>query len=84
MSRPTETAESYFSLASTRFKNAVDATAKGGNSPEYNLAMGYLDMCKGLSNLNTGVRATYMLLEEIKFMLQHASDLSALHRGMRP
>jgi hypothetical protein len=70
MSRPTEEAESYFAMGATRFKTAVNFTAKGGDSVEYNLAMGYLDMCTGLSKLNLGLRATYMLLEEVKTMLQ--------------
>lgn len=70
MSRPTEEAESYFAMGKTRFQTAVSMTAKGGDSVEYNLAMGYLDMCTGLSKLNVGLRATYVLLEEVKTMLQ--------------
>jgi len=70
MGRPTEDAEAYFRMGATRFQSAVSSAAKGGDSMEYNLAMGYLDMCTGLSKLNVGLRATYMLLEEVKTMLQ--------------
>jgi hypothetical protein len=71
MSRPTDDAKAYFSMGKARFNTAMSmAAAKGGNTMEYNLTMGLLDMCTGLENLNIGLRATYMLLEEIKTMLQ--------------
>ena len=71
MSRPTDDAASYFSMAQSRFKKAMSMAATGGDTAEFNLAMGYLDMCTGLSNLNVGLRATYMLLEDVRSMLQH-------------
>jgi hypothetical protein len=71
MGRPTETADDYFAMAETRFKTAMTMIgAKSGGGAEYNQAMGYLDMCTGLRNLNTGLRATYMLLDEVKTLLK--------------
>jgi hypothetical protein len=73
MVRPTDDADAYLRMGASRFQSAVNTTAKGGDSVEYNLAMGYLDMCNGLIRLNTGLRATYILLEEVKTMLQRSS-----------
>jgi hypothetical protein len=77
MGRPTEEADAYFRMGASRFQSAMnsaakggDTAAKGGDTMEYNLAMGYLDMCTGLLKLNVGLRATYMLLEEVKTTLQ--------------
>ena len=71
MSRPTEDADSYFAMAETRFKTAMTMIgAKSGGVAEYHQAMGYLDMCTAMRILNTGLRATYILLDEVKTMLK--------------
>lgn len=67
MTRPTEEADAYFSLAEARFKTATTLIKDGG--VEYNMAMGQLDLCTAMRKLNTGIRATYILLDEVKTML---------------
>lgn len=72
MSRPTETAQSYFAMAQSRFHSAMEKAAVHGDTIEYNLAMGHLDMCTGLTHLNTGLRATYQVLDEVRTLLQRS------------
>jgi hypothetical protein len=65
MATPTETAESYFRMAAMRFRENTKTTS----GLEYSMAMGELDMANGMLNLCVGIRATYLLLQEVKGLL---------------
>jgi hypothetical protein len=82
MTRPTETAQSDFGYAFDHFKTVAQLSKI--DSPEHGLAMGLTEMCTGLQELSSGVRATYMVLEEIRRMLQRSSESSVALRGLRP
>jgi hypothetical protein len=67
MSRPTELAESYFrqaqgSLTRGMLSDKIDSTTTS------ELA-GLVNIAEGLVHLSTGVRATYILLEEVQRLL---------------
>jgi hypothetical protein len=72
MARPTELAESYFRQAQGSFTRGVlKGSAQSGDSVELQLAAGLVNAMEGLVHLSTGLRATYILLEEVKGLLQH-------------
>ena len=73
MPRPTETAEMLFSMARQHIAPAHspqgDQVPKGAEVPAP-LINSVTFMIDGLSAMNTGLRATYMKLEEIERLLK--------------
>jgi hypothetical protein len=73
MAKPTEEAEYYFYQAQGIFSQAmlreIGATAL---SSEF---AGHVNAMQGLANLSVGLRATYLLLEEVKSLLQRQGGL---------
>jgi len=74
--RPTDNAKNHFSYATQRAYDAKNqfSTLKGGNNPiqpdsrqlgEIALATAVQYMAWGLSDLSAGLRATYILLDEV-------------------
>jgi hypothetical protein len=69
--RPTQSAEHGFSIAITNFSNARGALAKGDQAQGLGtIALALQQTTDGLRDLSVGVRATYILLEEVKQLLQ--------------
>ena len=69
--RPTESAQAFFGLALLNYQQAV--IKADVNSADLRLALGDIDVARGLSDLSVGLRATYILLEEVKSLLQSQS-----------
>jgi hypothetical protein len=66
MARPTEEAADNYNLASQFASLAEQATFGTTNKNANALANAVKHLAKGLQGTNTGLRATYILLEEIK------------------
>ena len=66
--RPTESARNSFRDAEHDFMRAL-AKADTGSALFFQTA-GDFDVAHGLQELSVGLRATYMLLEEVKGLLQ--------------
>jgi hypothetical protein len=62
--RPTELAHATFQVAADSARRAMESK----DAPEYikNLAHAVANMADGLDSLATGLRATYMSLEQVK------------------
>ena len=69
MGRPTENAVNYFSNARIRTRNAV-ALRHDPAAAQREQDVAYEEMISGLQSLAVGLRATYILLEEVKGLLQ--------------
>ena len=67
MAGPTNEAERYFSQAQGVFTRGLLATKDSDIRDEF---AGLSNMAQGLANLAVGVRATHMLLDEVKTLLQ--------------
>jgi len=71
MSKPTNEAQARFSTASqnaekaANFMRTQEILTKIDRSGDVQLANAVASMASGLSHLSTGLRATYLLLEEI-------------------
>ena len=65
MARPTEEAQTYFLLANRLFGQLVTSSGDMGK-----FATGLGNLAQGLEKLSTGLRATYIELEEVKRLLQ--------------
>ena len=63
MSSPTKDAEQAFSHAMSEFNQHF---VNNKDPDDMHLNRGYLNMVYGLKSLSVGVRATYMLLEEVQ------------------
>lgn len=80
MSKPTEMAKTRFDYANRAAKEAAAALDKKSATPadiqqsSYNQAAALAHVARGLGDLAVGVRATYILLEEIKGMLERQSS----------
>ena len=77
MTRPTESAKTHFDYAVRTAKAAAVTLGKNDLiSPNemqlgnYNHVAAVAHMAKGLSDLSVGLRATYILLEEVKNLLE--------------
>ncbi len=68
MTRPTEDAEHYFYQAQGIFSQAM--LREAGASAMSSEFAGHVNAMQGLAHLSVGLRATYMLLEEVKSLLQ--------------
>jgi hypothetical protein len=66
MAKPTEEAASNYDMAAQLASLAEQAAYGTTNRTGGMLAKAVYHMIKGLQHTNTGLRATYMLLEEIK------------------
>src|SRR5689334_123711 len=66
--RPTELSKMLFQTASNSARTAMQSAA----APEHikNLAHAVATTAEGLESLSTGLRATYMLLEQVKTLLE--------------
>jgi hypothetical protein len=62
--RPTEEAEVSFHAARGRF--AIEFMKAKPGTDAYNLSLGLQSMADGLINLSIGLRATYILLEQLQ------------------
>lgn len=76
MSRPTDEAIGLFDSAETYFKNSgmkllnQNLSAAERQNADNDALRGFWSMAAGLSKLSTGMRATYILLEEVKASLE--------------
>jgi hypothetical protein len=71
MSTPTQIAETAFTAAVTNFSNAQHhITLKNQLDGLGSMALALQQTAAGLRDLSVGVRATYVLLEEVKRLLQ--------------
>lgn len=71
--RPTESAKMHFGIAQTHTRMAHQIAAKDkGDDGMYksNVAVAIYELADGLNDLTTGIRATYILLEEVKRLLE--------------
>lgn len=71
--RPTDEARLQFGMASTQTKLAHQIAVKDkGNEGMYksHVAVSLHQLAEGLNAMATGMRATYILLEEIKRLLE--------------
>ena len=66
MARPTEEAAGFYDLAAQNASLAEQAGYGTTNQTGVLLAIAVRHLAKGLQRTNTGLRATYMLLEQIK------------------
>jgi hypothetical protein len=66
--RPTELAESYFRQAQGSLTRGM-LSDKNDSTTTAELA-GLVNLMEGLVHLSTGLRATYILLEEVKRLLE--------------
>ena len=72
MAKPTELAESYFRQAQGSFTRGVlKGSEQSKDSVDLQVAAGLVNAMEGLVHLSTGVRATYILLEEVKGLRRH-------------
>jgi hypothetical protein len=71
--RPTEKAGNNFERVKSHSRMAqIESTKLKGAEQMFrsNLAVAIYELGEGLENLTTGIRATYILLEEMKRMLE--------------
>jgi hypothetical protein len=68
MTRPTESAINEFHVVRQHSGRAFIRIPVG--DPNAEIALAIKSLADGLINLSTGLRATYMLLEEVKGLLQ--------------
>jgi len=79
MARPTESAKAHFATALSAAQNAAQYLNKEPGAAvdlqrgSYDQAVALAHLARGLSDLATGLRATYMLLEEVKAALPHGN-----------
>ena len=66
--RPTESAQIWFTSATHHYQQAI-VYDKDVHTPETYMSFAGIDLAKGLKELSVGLRATYLLLEEVKRML---------------
>ena len=71
MARPTEQAAVCYDLAAQNASLAEQAAYGTTNHTGAMLARAVNELAKGLKHTNAGLRATYMLLEQIKDALRH-------------
>jgi hypothetical protein len=75
MAKPTEQAQKYFDYAvqsaklSSQFLEKQNATAGEKQLGDYNQTVALALIAKGLSELAIGLRATFILLEEVRMRL---------------
>ena len=75
MAKPTEQAQKHFDYAvraakmATQFWEKPNPTDGDKQLGEYNQATAVAHLAKGLSELAVGLRATYILLEEVRMKL---------------
>ena len=73
--RPTDNAKTYFKIAQMQFDDAYNnwwaaPNQTPGRYGQMNMATGLKSLAFGLNDLSIGLRATYMLLEQIDRKLQ--------------
>ena len=71
--RPSESAKMHFGIAQTHSRMAHQIAAKDkGDDGMYksNVAVAIYELADGLNDLTTGIRATFILLEEVKRLLE--------------
>ena len=71
--RPTDSAKIHFGIAQTHSRLAHQISAKNqDNEAMYksHVAVAIYELSDGLNDLTTGIRATYILLEEVKRLLE--------------
>ena len=71
--RPTDSAKIHFGIAQTHSRMAHQIAAKDtGDDGMYksHVAIAINELADGLNDLTTGIRATYILLEEVKRFLE--------------
>jgi hypothetical protein len=79
MAKPTEMAKSHFdyaaraAAAAAQFLDKNNATAAERQAGDYNQAAALTHLARGLGELATGLRATYLLLEEVKNLIERQS-----------
>jgi len=71
MAKPTELAEDYFRRAQGACTRGILNAQKDLNATDTFAALS--NMCEGLANLAVGVRATYLLVEEVQRKLNRPS-----------
>ena len=71
MDKPTEIAEDAFQFAKRELQN-VKTTLHDKDGLDYHLRSALSNMCWGLENLSIGLRATYILLEQVQRDLRRA------------
>jgi hypothetical protein len=69
-------AQFWFDSAKHQYQLAV-VYDKGTHTPESYLALGGIELAKGLKDLSVGLRATYLLLEEAKRMFEQGRSGAA-------
>jgi hypothetical protein len=81
MAKPTEMAKSQFdyaaqtATAAAQFLDKSNATAAERQAGDYNQAAALAHLARGLSELAIGLRATYVLLEEVKSLIERQSRI---------
>jgi hypothetical protein len=70
MAKPTEEADNLYNLAAQYSSLAEQAGYGTSEKVTVLLAKAVYNLAKGLQHTNTGLRATYILLEEFKSSLQ--------------
>ena len=71
--KPTESAIVHFGIAKTHSRMAHQISAKnvGDESMQKShMAIATYELADGMADLATGIRATYLLLDEVKRLLQ--------------
>lgn len=71
--KPTESAIMHFGIAKTHSRMAHQISAKNqgddGNQRSH-MAIAVYELADGMADLATGIRATYLVLDEVKRLLQ--------------
>jgi hypothetical protein len=68
--RPTESAEHNFRLAEQMYVKAVVNAGSTVDKAVMEQMLAHASMARGMRDLSVGLRATYILLEEVKGMLK--------------
>jgi hypothetical protein len=71
--KPTESAIMHFGISKThsRMAHQISAKSQGDESMQKShMAIATYELADGLADLATGIRATYLLLDEVKRLLQ--------------
>jgi len=71
--KPTESARVHFGIAQTHSRMAHQISAKNSDNEgmyKSHVAIAINELADGLNDLTTGIRATYILLEEVKRLLE--------------
>jgi hypothetical protein len=77
--RPTDSAQMMFNLSTELSRAAAHSAKNKGDVAQEGVALAVNHIAQGLSHLSEGLRATYILLEEVQRSVKRTQRFGAGH-----